>query len=368
MPLQFPTEASTWLNPSAPSNVAMLSPNTLPTSGPGEHSTTFSDPWRGKACAENGDVPWLESPSVDALANGFDAVSAAFLLLIEAHGCGSNPEVISLLRPLLCNSYLPREELLDVVDWPRLLRLSSRVFRCAALSVPSTTSSPRSKLDRSPNSLTTNASTTLSDLYGVYHSAEFLPPADTTPRIEISDYELHDMQPLSMSSFSNGLATPVFPSGALGMVPTASTISSTTLTISPTLLMQTPTILFHPSTPESPPKTPPNSPEPPTQPELHHSPKRRCIDCQVEHTKQWRKHPELPGYLCNPCGQHQAKHKSPRSQEVIRRERARANDKYAATVPTRPSSPPEKRGGEVIMRIRGTFDAPARSPTPAKCN
>ncbi|KAF7362737.1 hypothetical protein MVEN_00623000 [Mycena venus] len=322
----FSADANTWLNPFAPI-----------------HSTT-SDSGRGKAWAEDGDAPWQQSPSFDALENGVDAVSAAFLQLIEAHGCGRNPEVVPLLRLLLCNSSLPREELLDVVDWGRLLSLAAtsawRVLHCEAWMVPSTTSSRHSKLDHSPSSLTSNATTTLSDLDGVNNRAEFLPPADTTPRAAISDYELHGMQPLSTSPFSNGPASPAFPSGALDIVQTASTIPSTPLTISP------------PIEPEH---------QQPASPDTTVS-KRRCLDCEVEHTKQWRMHPELPGYLCNACGQHQAKHKSPRSQLAIRRERARANEKYAATMPTRPSSPPEKRGGEVIMRVplkqRGTIDAP----------
>ncbi|KAJ7456819.1 hypothetical protein B0H11DRAFT_2321573 [Mycena galericulata] len=125
--------------------------------------------------------------------------------------------------------------------------------------------------------------------------------------------------------------------------------------------------------PEPQPEPPFNWPEPRTEPaELHHSPghqqpasldaatapKRRYLDCQVEHTKQWRKHPEHPGYLCNACGQHHAKHKSPQTLQTIRRERARANDKYAATVLMRPSSPPEKRGGGDYA---GSLEAASRS-------
>ncbi|KAJ7908076.1 hypothetical protein B0H13DRAFT_1878986 [Mycena leptocephala] len=314
----LPADANTWLNPFTPINVATSSPNALPTAGPGEHSTAFSDPWRSKARAEDGDAPWLESSSLDVRENGVDAVSAAFLQLIEAHGCGPSPEVVPLLRLLLCNSCLPREELLDVVDWRRLLRLaatsSSRVLRCTAWLVPSTTSS-----------LISTGSTTVRNS---------CPPADTTPRTAISDYELHGMQSLSPSRFLNGPASPALPSGALNSVLTASTIPTTPLTISPAFFMP-------PPRPESPPKIPLNSSEPTIEPELDHSPKhqqpvsqpdaataskRRCLDCKVEHTKQWRTHPELPGYLCNVRGQHQAKHKSPRSQLAIRREWARANE------------------------------------------
>ncbi|KAJ7483800.1 hypothetical protein B0H11DRAFT_2279794, partial [Mycena galericulata] len=349
MPFHFSPDASTWLNP-APINVATSRRrDTLPTAGPGEHSITFSDPWRGKAGAEDGYEPWWERPSVGAPANSVDAVSAAFLQLIEAHGWDANIEAVSFLRRLLFDSCLRQEELLDLVDWRRLLKLAANAShvlryagRGAAWLMPSTTNSRHLKFDHSPNSLATNATTTLSDLEEVYHSAEFLPLADTTPGTPINDYELRGMQPLSFpSNFSDDPAGPAFPSGA---IPTASTIPSTPSTISPTLLIPPPPILLHPSSPEL-------DPEPPIEPaELHQpapdaaiAPKRRCLDCQAEHTKQWRTHPELPGYLCNACGQHQAKHKSPRSNLAIRRKRTRASDKYAATVPTRPSSPPEKR-------------------------
>jgi hypothetical protein len=55
--------------------------------------------------------------------------------------------------------------------------------------------------------------------------------------------------------------------------------------------------------------------------------KRRCHDCGVDNTKQWRTHPEIPGSLCNACGQHQCKHGVPRSLPAIMRERAKANNR-----------------------------------------
>jgi hypothetical protein len=55
--------------------------------------------------------------------------------------------------------------------------------------------------------------------------------------------------------------------------------------------------------------------------------KRRCHDCGVDNTKQWRTHPEIPGSLCNACGQHQWKHGVPRSLQVITRGRAKANNR-----------------------------------------
>ncbi|KAJ7456818.1 hypothetical protein B0H11DRAFT_2321572 [Mycena galericulata] len=186
--IRLPVDLSAWPNPSARSNVATSSTASLPA------GITFPDPWRGKS-REDSDAPWWESPSVDAPANGVDTVSAAFLQLLEAHRCGADP----------------KEELLNLVDWGQLLRLaaasSSHVLRYAASCLmPSTTSARHLQLDHSPNSLTTNATRTLSDLDGLYHSA-----ADTTPRTGTSDYELLGMQP---SSFSNSAGKVRFGSGS----------------------------------------------------------------------------------------------------------------------------------------------------------
>ncbi|KAJ7264714.1 hypothetical protein C8J57DRAFT_1230484 [Mycena rebaudengoi] len=321
---------------------------TSPSSIPWEHNTPFSDPW---SCNAVGDVdaPWRRITCVDALANrdGLDAVSEAFLVLIEAYKCGSDPEVVALLRLLLCNSRLPREVLLGVVDLSRLLEYaaisSSRVFHGAASREPSSTRGRDANLEHPLN--------------GADHSAELLSLADTTPHIAISDHELEGSQPLS--PFSNISASPVCHSDALNIIDLPSNVPTSPSTISAAFLMPP---LMHPfdaSGVKHPPKmTPDRSLD--VDPEDQHSAsgthfpaalRRRCMDCEVEHTTQWRTHPQFPGYLCNACGQHHTKHKSRRSPLAIRRERARAHDKYAATVPLQPNGPPERRGGEVIMRV-----------------
>ncbi|KAJ7841627.1 hypothetical protein B0H14DRAFT_3457397 [Mycena olivaceomarginata] len=332
-----------------------------PSSIPGERSTPFPDPWSCNA-TEDCDAPWRGIACVDPLASGLDAVNVAFLLLIEAYKCGSDPEIVALLRPLLCNSRLPREVLLGVVDWSRLLELaaisSSRVLCGAASREPPPAPSRDAKLEHSLNWLPLNGTTAHSDLQGADCSVELLSLADTRPRVAISDYESEGWRPLS--PFSNGSAAPAFQSDALNISSLSSIVPASPPTFSASLPTPPPIHPFNPSLAEPLPKATSNSPEPSLNVEHQRSasrtpsptaPRRQCMDCAVEHTTQWRTHPQLSGYLCNACGQHQAKHKSRRSPLAIRRERARANDKCAPTVPIHPSSPPEKRGGEVIMRV-----------------
>ncbi|KAF7349415.1 hypothetical protein MSAN_01731400 [Mycena sanguinolenta] len=72
--------------------------------------------------------PWIAY--VDALANGVDTVSAAFLQLVEFHERSQLDKSLSdLLRSSLSNGYVAPEDLLSVVDWGRLRNLAvSRVF------------------------------------------------------------------------------------------------------------------------------------------------------------------------------------------------------------------------------------------------
>jgi hypothetical protein len=309
-----------------------------PSSIPGECSTPFPDP-RSCNATEDGDAPWRGIACVDPLASGLDAVNVAFLLLIEAYKCGSDPEVVALLRPLLCNSRLPREVLLDVVDWSRLLKLaaisSSRVLCGAASREPSPAPSRDAKLEHSLNWLPSNGTTAHSDLQGADHSVQLLSLADTTPRIAISDYESEGWRPLS--PFSSGSAGPAFHSDALNISSLSSIVPTSPAKFSASLPTPPPIHPFDPSLAEPPPKTTSNSREPSLNVDPEHqepasrtpsptAPRRQCMDCAVEHTTQWRTHPQLSGYLCNACGQHQAKHKSRRSPLAIRRERARANE------------------------------------------
>ncbi|KAF7343175.1 hypothetical protein MVEN_01748500 [Mycena venus] len=328
---------------------------------PVDHNHT-SALWWGNARSQYGDAPWLENARpacVDPLTNGAGAVSAAFLQLVESQGRGQGDKGFCLLRLLLRGGWLPQDELLDVVDWGRLRSLAadsvSHVFHCATWPVASTTTPRNSKLDYSPSSLTSD----LSDLHGIDHfdqNVELLFSTDAKLDHSPSDYQLHGMpaissavQPLSSSCRSNGAPSPVSPSGAPEIAPTSSTIAPAMFTL--------------------PLETRVHSPEPSIDSELCHSPKhqqpasqtlhtstvsapkRRCLHCGVDHTTQWRTDPGSCGYLCNACGQHQWKHRKPRSLQAIMRERARANDKHTVTVSTPPINLPEKRGGEVIMRV-----------------
>ncbi|KAJ7902950.1 hypothetical protein B0H13DRAFT_2513128, partial [Mycena leptocephala] len=350
------------LERSAPNNVATWSPNTHPppafaidsTLSPVYYSNPFSAPW-----------PENASPGrVDRFANADGAVSAAFLQLVESHGHGRSDNGLPLLRLLLRDGYLPRDELLAVVDWDRLRNLAaasvSRAIHFTTAPVTSTITSRHSELYHSPSLLTSNATMTHSDLHGVDHF-DHSRPADMMLDHPISDYQLHDMlsigsavQLLSSSRRSNDAASPVSASGASRIVSVSSPTAPAFLTL--------------------PPETPFHLPEPSIGPELGHplehqqpasqthtstivdaasAPKRRCLHCAVDHTTQWRTHPKSRGYLCNACGQHMRRHKEPRSLQAIMRERARANDgrSSARSSADEPSNLPQKRGGEMTMRV-----------------
>ncbi|KAF8196348.1 hypothetical protein K438DRAFT_1826049 [Mycena galopus ATCC 62051] len=340
----FPADTSSWqLDQSAPT----WSPNAIGTSGISlDHSATFPAFWRRKAQPQHAprqESAWLGP--VDALAKGIDTVSAAFLQLVESQECNQLDEAVPLLRLLLSDGYLAQDELLAVVDWDRLRTLAensvSRVLRRATWLMPQSATWRHPKPDA--ELLTPNA-TSLNDFSGIDHSdhsAEYLPPAGTTPDYCTADYQLYGIP--TIGSAVQPFTTPTTPS----------TISSALSTPRP----ETP---LHPAGQS-------------IEPEVHHSAehqqsashtpytsaitdaagvaKRRCIDCGVDHTKQWRTHPESLGSLCNACGQHQWKHRAPRSLQAIRRGRARANDNHAGLVPTRSSTLPGKRGGELIMRL-----------------
>ncbi|KAF8207741.1 hypothetical protein K438DRAFT_1962005 [Mycena galopus ATCC 62051] len=307
-PWQLNQSASTW------------SPNAI------GNSATFPA-FSARKAQPQYDVPLRESAwlvPVDTLANGVDEVSAAFLQLVESQEGGRLGGAVPLLRLLLSDGYFAQDELLDVVDWDRLRRLAetsvSRILRVTRL-VPSAPTWGRPKLDEL---LTSNATTTPNDFSEIDHSdrsAELLPPADTTPDYSIHDYPLYDMS-------------------TIGSVVQPLTIPTNPWTKSFALLTPRPKTPLHPTAQSIEPGVHPSAGH---QQSVSHTPhtrtildaagvaKRRCIDCGVEHTTQWRTHPEGLGSLCNACGQHQRKHRTPRSLQAIRRGRARANDKLLNT-------------------------------------
>ncbi|KAF7349414.1 hypothetical protein MSAN_01731300 [Mycena sanguinolenta] len=241
--------------------------------------------------------PWIAS--VDALANGVDIVSAAFLQLVEFHERSQLDKPSSdLLRSSLRNGYLTLGDLLSVVDWERLQNLAvSCVFP------------PLS-----------------SNRLGYLGSHDL--PNQTTPR----DF-----------SHSDGTELLPFP---LYEMPTTSSSS----TASSSLFTPWPGAPLHPATQSTEPGVHPATEyyEQPLAQTPHTgvivdsggSLRRRCFDCgEEDDPKQWRKHPEIPGDLCNSCGQHRKKYGTPRSPQLIKRGKERANRKRTRVMSTHPKHP-----------------------------
>ncbi|KAF8196340.1 hypothetical protein K438DRAFT_2016857 [Mycena galopus ATCC 62051] len=153
-----------------------------------------------------------------SIKEGVDTVSAAFLQLVESQECNQLDEAVPLLRLLLSDGYLAQDELLAVVDWDRLRTLAESPPSC---HLAYTNPNDFSGIDRSDR------------------SAEFLPPAGTTPDHCTADYQLYGMPTI-------GSAVQPF------------TIPTTPSTISSAF-----------STPR--PETPLHPAEQPIEPEVHHS-------------------------------------------------------------------------------------------------
>ncbi|KAJ6476940.1 hypothetical protein C8R45DRAFT_1077016 [Mycena sanguinolenta] len=216
---------------------------------------------------------------VDPLTNGVDAVSTAFLQFVELHERSQLDKLCSdLLRLSLSNGCLAPDELLGVVDWERLRNLAEKsLSRAFTPLVPS----PDGGME----------------------------PWSHFPRDDVFSVP-------STASSSNSLLTP-----------------GTSTLVDP---------VAHPSDPGARPsaeheqslsKTPHTGT---IMDSAGHS-RRRCSNCGVDDTAQWRMHPQIPGFLCNPCGQHQGKHGRARSLQTISRgtRRPRTNHKGTRAMPTR---------------------------------
>ncbi|KAJ6493154.1 hypothetical protein C8R45DRAFT_1136134 [Mycena sanguinolenta] len=209
--------------------------------------------------------------SVDAPANDVDAVSAAFLRFVELHERSQLDKLCSdLLRLSLRNGHLAPDELLGVVDWERLRNLAEKSLgRAFTPLVPSG---------------------------GINHAGA---------------------EPLSRFPWNDGLS-----------VPQAWAASS-----SNSLLRPGPSTLVDPAAHSSDPGAHPSAEHERSSsntPHAEHLPavsRRRCSNCGVDDTTQWRRHPETSDYLCNRCGHHQRKYGRARSLQVISRgtRRARTN-------------------------------------------
>jgi hypothetical protein len=150
----------------------------------------------------------------------------------------------------------------------------------------------------------------------------------------ISGYHLYNMptigsaaQPLYSARCSNDTASLVSPCGASRILPMSPPTAPEFFTLPPETPFHSPGPSFNPELCHSPEQQQPASQtQNSTIVDAVDAPKRRCLQCAVDHTTQWRTHPKSRGYLCNACGQHQWRHSKPRSLQAIMRERARANE------------------------------------------
>ncbi|KAJ6476955.1 hypothetical protein C8R45DRAFT_368208 [Mycena sanguinolenta] len=232
-----------------------------------------------------------KSPCVVSV-DGVDAVSAAFLQLVEFHERNQlDTSSFDLLRFSLKNGYLAPDDLLAVVDWERLRNLAEK-----SLGRAFTPLVPSSRIDHSDGGAEPLSRFPWNDVFSVpsttSSSNSLLPPGPNT----LVDPVAHSSEP----SAENEQSLPKTPHA--GAIIDSPGVSS-----------------------------------------------RRCSNCGVDHTTQWRRHPATSEYLCNRCGHHQRKYGFPRSTQGTRRSRARtrsakANQKDRA----RSRHPPEKRGGDIL--------------------
>ncbi|KAJ6493149.1 hypothetical protein C8R45DRAFT_927935 [Mycena sanguinolenta] len=246
----------------------------VPTWSPDSIGTTAGATGQAQCISDTPESPRLAS--VDAPANNVDTVSAAFLQLVEFQGRNQfSKPAPELLRVLLSNGCLAPEELLGVVDWERLRTLAEK-----SLSRAFTPLVPSSRIDHSDGGA----------------------------------------EPLSRFPWNDGLSVP-------------STASASLFTPEPSPLVDP---AAHSSEPGAHPSAEHEQSMSKSPDSAGHS-RRRCSNCGVNDTAQWRTHPQIPGFLCNPCGQHQRKHGRARSLQAIPRgtRRTRANHKDTGAMSTR---------------------------------
>ncbi|KAJ6476951.1 hypothetical protein C8R45DRAFT_368122 [Mycena sanguinolenta] len=217
-----------------------------------------------------------KSPCV-ASVDSVDAVSAAFLQLVEFHERNQlDTSSFDLLRFSLKNGYLAPDDLLAVVDWKRLQDLAEK-----SLGRAFTPLVPSSRIDH--------------------------PDGSAEP---LSRFPWDDELPVPWTALS-----------------------------SKSLLTPGPSTLFDPAAYSSEPSAEhePSSSNTGHSPAVS-SRRCQCSNCGVDHTPQWRRHPTTSEYLCNRCGHHQRKYGRARSLQVISRgtRRASTNNKGTRAMPTPP--------------------------------
>ncbi|KAJ6476946.1 hypothetical protein C8R45DRAFT_1077021 [Mycena sanguinolenta] len=216
-----------------------------------------------------------KSPCV-ASVDGVDAVSAAFLQLVELYEHNQLDKLYAdLLRLSLSNGCLAPDELLGVVDWERLRNLAEKSLSRAFTPLVPSPDGGAEPLSHFP----------WDDVFSVPSTASSsLLPGPST----LVDPAAHSSEPGAHPSADHGQSL-------------SKTLHSGTIMDS-----------------------------------AGHS-RRRCSNCGVDDTAQWRTHPQIPGFLCNPCGQHQRKHGRARSLQAISRgtRRARASRKNTGAMSIR---------------------------------
>ncbi|KAK7030114.1 hypothetical protein R3P38DRAFT_2933257 [Favolaschia claudopus] len=362
-----------------------------------EQSTGYSDVHSRTSAAEDHELLNQQVLTGD----GGDAVNAAFLQLMDSQIPGKKVDSF-LIKLLLRRGSFPPEELLNLVDWRRLQGLAERLVNWM---LDTTAASRQSKHRYPPNTVESIA--VQSD---IDHSCPYNPPSSLvlpsreaffppisanlisrcpSPRIS-TDNSLNQALTLSPSTPSRG---PLFfksaspPPAAVPPTPLPESLHADShispsseksppapdpvtppTNISPTITISPPPSSIAPESPLPADSTPPSYPDiiqdsniqvdsvhiiaPVTDTPL--APKRRCDHCQTENTAQWRTHPEKDGHLCNACGQYLLRQGKPRpldtiNQAKLRPPRTSCKDDFLVAPPR--SVVPEKRGGEVIMRV-----------------
>ncbi|KAK6977164.1 hypothetical protein R3P38DRAFT_3295494 [Favolaschia claudopus] len=302
---------------------------------------------------------------------GGDAVNAAFLQLLDSQGSTKRVDNV-LIKRLLRRGFLPRDELLNLVDWRQLQSLAAR---CVDWLLDSAAASRQPKHSHPLKVLESDTSHCSFDDNVPYTgpSCSRQDPALIQPLgNEFPATPFYDAIPRSTSlliSPDNSLTQALNHSSRTpAPLPLSVKLdnSSTDDEISPAITISPPPSLITPdmalpreSTPpsytDSIQDSEPNSSNiitPTTDTPL--APKRRCDHCQTENTAQWRTHPEKDGHLCNACGQYLLRQGKPRPLDTIHQAKARSprtSSKDDFLVPPPRSVVPEKRGGEVIMRV-----------------
>ncbi|KAK7030136.1 hypothetical protein R3P38DRAFT_2933347 [Favolaschia claudopus] len=363
-------------------------PTSLPTS-------SFEQPhfWTRTAHVRDRDAQEQEPLEGGGLSGG-DAVNAAFLQLLDSQEVGRKDEH-DVLKLLLRKRFFPPHELLKLVDWRQLRSLATRsvswlvdsatACRHPGYSPKTLDASLVSQWQFDEHPFLYNLQSSSPALPSTGHTDVNLIPRCPSPLIS-TDNSLNHALKLSPSTPSQvplfveapspppvAVSPPLLPDSLPSnfLVLPASNESPPTLDLVNPIADISPTITITPPSSITPDIALHMESTPPPHPDNLHdletssthiitaaadtplAPKRRCEHCQTENTAQWRTHPEKDGHLCNACGQYLLRQGKPRPLDTINQAKLRppraAKDDFLVTPPR--NVVPEKRGGEVIMRV-----------------